>query len=399
MKKTSTLLILLVLALLTNVLSAQDATPEAVAPRSEPPNPDLVVWNEVASGLDRPLFLTNAGDGSGRLFIGEQGGRIMILNAAGALSDTPFLDVSSLLSSDVFGGGYTERGLLGLAFHPDYVTNGQFFIYYTDVNGNTVVARYTASADNPDAADPASATIIFTQAQPYPNHNGGQLAFGLDGYLYIGLGDGGSQGDPQGNGQNLASYLGKILRIDVNADTYQIPEDNPFVGDPNALPEIWSYGFRNPWRFSFDRVTGDLYMADVGQNQWEEINFQPASSAGGENYGWNLYEASTRYSSGARPDGLTMPIAEYNHNSGACSVSGGYVYRGEALPEMQGAYFFGDWCIGRIWTTYQGADGVWNTNVFMNTSYSISAFGEDEQGELYLINYYGGAVLRMERAG
>ncbi|MBF8285408.1 MAG: hypothetical protein HW378_4323 [Anaerolineales bacterium] len=264
------------------------------------------------SGLDEPVDLKHAGDGSGRLFVIEQPGRIRIVENGELLPD-PFLDIEPLVNSRG-----NEQGLLGLAFYPDYAANGLFFVNYTDVNGDTVVARYAVSADDPSRADPASAKIILQVDQPFPNHNGGDLVFGPDGYLYIGLGDGGSGGDPQGNGQNLNALLGKMLRIDVNhGDPYAIPPDNPFAGRAGARPEIWAYGLRNPWRYSFDRATGDLYIADVGQNAYEEVDFQPADSRGGENYGWNKYEGFHAYDGGAT-DGLTMPVAEYAHAVGGC---------------------------------------------------------------------------------
>ena len=245
-----------------------------------------------ASGFTRPLYVTHAGDGSGRLFVVEQGGMIWVLQDGQQL-DTPFLDVSDRVSPEALGSGYSERGLLGLAFHPNYAENGVFFINYTDRNGTSVTSRFSVSADDPNVADAASEEQLLMVEQPFANHNGGHLAFGPDGYLYLALGDGGSGGDPQNNAQNLSTLLGTILRLDVDADEgYAIPDDNPFVAQDDARPEIWAWGLRNPWRFSFDRETGDLYIADVGQNEWEEVNFQPASSPGGENYGWNPYEGS-----------------------------------------------------------------------------------------------------------
>jgi len=345
---------------------------------------------EVASGFNRPLFVTGAGDASSRLFIMDQFGHIWIMQD-GALLPQPFLDVSGIISTDA-----NERGLLGLAFHPNYAENGQFYIYYTDVSGDTVVARYLVSADDPNLADPASATYVLRADQPYPNHNGGHMSFGPDGYLYIGTGDGGSQGDPQRRAQNPNDLLGKILRLDVdNGNAYAIPADNPALTNSGLPGEIWALGLRNPWRFSFDRLTGDLYIADVGQNQWEEINFQPAG-VGGLNYGWNIMEGTRRYSGEPVIDGLTDPFFEYNHSNG-CSVTGGYVYRGQALPALQGVYFFADYCSGLIWSSYRDAAGVWQTNLFMDTDYSISSFGEDEAGELYILNH-GGSVLRLEAA-
>ncbi len=365
--------------------------------RSAPPNRAGVQLVPVASGFDRPLYVTHAGDGSGRLFVVEQSGKIWIVTD-GQRSETPFLDVGDLLENDVFSGGYTERGLLGLAFAPDYATSGVFYINYTDAGGNTVVARYHVSADNPNAADPASAVTLLTQEQPYANHNGGHMVFGADGYLYIAMGDGGSGGDPENRAQNLGTWLGKILRIDVSGDSYRVPEDNPFVGTEGVLPEIWAYGVRNPWRFSFDRETHDLYIGEVGQNAWEEINFQPADSAGGENYGWRVYEGTHPYSGEAALPDAVAPVAEYGHNLGA-SVTGGYVYRGTAIPDLVGAYFYGDFGSGTIWSLYRDASGAWHDEVFMqNTGYGISSFGEDESGELYVVDY-GGTVLRFEPAG
>ncbi len=349
----------------------------------------------VASGFSRPLYVTHAGDGSGRLFVVEQGGAIRVIKDGVVLAQ-PFLDVSGLISREALEDGYTERGLLGLAFHPGYADNGWLYINYTDVNGHTVVARYTVSADDPDRADPASAAPLLYVQQPYANHNGGHMAFGPDGYLYVSLGDGGSGGDPDGNGQNLATLLGSILRLDVNvADGYAIPADNPFVDREGAHPEIWAWGLRNVWRFSFDRATGDLYLADVGQNQWEEINFQPVSSAGGENYGWNAFEGTHVYSGQPAVSAVVAPVLEYAHSNGRCSVTGGYVYRGERIPALQGVYLYGDWCTGTIWSAQRDAGGFWQAVVSLESGRSISSFGEDEAGELYLVDY-GGEVLRFE---
>lgn len=389
MKKLTFVLVLV--ALLTATAAYAQETP-----RTTPPDAAAVQLVPVADGFDRPLYVTNAGDNSGRIFVVEQSGKIWIISDGQRL-ETPYLDVSSLLSRDVFGGGYTERGLLGLAFAPDYATSGIFYINYTDTSGTTIVARYHVSADNPDIADPASAATILWQEQPYPNHNGGQMAFGKDGYLYISMGDGGAGGDPENRAQNLETWLGKILRIDVSGETYAVPEDNPFVGDDSAQPEIWAYGVRNVWRFSFDRETGDLYLADVGQNQWEEVNFQPVDSSGGENYGWRPYEGTHPYSGEPAPAGMVLPVAEYPHSMGA-SISGGYVYRGSAIPELVGVYFFGDFGSGNIWSLFRDANGEWQSNMFMSSSgHTISSFGEDENGELYLVDY-GGTVYRFEPA-
>lgn len=345
---------------------------------------------EVASGLTRPLYAAHAGDNSGRLFIVEQDGLIRILKD-GQLNASPFLDVTHLVNRDG-----SEQGLLGLAFHPQFSENGQFFVNYTALDGDTVIARYTVSSTDADLADASSASIILTVDDPYANHNAGQLAFGPDGYLYIGMGDGGSANDPQGNGQNPQAILGKMLRLDVDSEQpYSIPADNPFVSDSRFLPEIWAWGLRNPWRYSFDRATGDLYIADVGQNQWEEINFQPAGE-GGQNYGWNAFEAAHAFGqASSTPENPTMPIAEYSHSDG-CSVTGGYVYRGADLPAMQGMYMFADFCSGTLWGTQRNASNEWETRVLLNTGRVVSSFGEDEKGELYLIDY-SGSILRFAK--
>lgn len=349
-------------------------------------NPDAYTFQKIADGLQKPLYLTHAGDGSGRLFIVEQPGRILIVQN-GVLLPDPFLDIEQLVNDDG-----NEQGLLGLAFSPAYAGNGHFFVHYSDANGDTTIVRYSVSSD-PNRADPASAQPVLHVDQPYANHNGGNLVFGPDGYLYIGLGDGGSQGDPNGNGQNLKALLGKMLRIDVNQEPYAIPPDNPFVNRADARPEIWAYGFRNPWRYSFDRTTDDLYIADVGQNDYEEVNFQPASSQGGEDYGWNFMEGLHPYR-GQAPDGLTAPVVEYSHDEGGCSVTGGYVYRGPSLTGLNGIYLFGDYCSGNIWGLARTAEGAWQKVNLWSTPFSISSFGEDEAGEVYVVDH-GGAVYQI----
>lgn len=383
----------ILLALLVFVVPAfaQD-TPVTVL--DTPPLADNVRLVQVADGFTRPLYLTHAGDGSGRLFVVEQGGRIFIIQDGERL-ETPFLNVSHLISAEAASGqGYSERGLLGLAFDPNYAENGYFFINYTDLQGTTQIVRYTVSDADPNVADPESAVQFLWQNQPFNNHNGGHITFGTDGYLYAGLGDGGMGGDPLGAGQDLSTWLGKILRIDVSGDVYAVPEDNPFVDQDGALPEIWAYGIRNPWRFSFDSQTGDLYMADVGQAQWEEVNFQPADSTGGENYGWNIYEGTHPYSGATLPANVTLPVAEYNHSQGI-SITGGYVYRGELLPELNGVYFYGDFGSGNVWALWRDSSFSWHSTAFFpNAPHSISSFGEDEAGELYLIDY-NGKVMRF----
>jgi glucose/arabinose dehydrogenase len=360
------------------------------------PDSSSVRMVEIATGFARPLYITHADDGSDRLFVVEQGGRIWILQNGERL-ENPFLDISAQVSPSANSWGYSEQGLLGIAFHPDYAENGIFFVNYTDQQENTVIARLNVSSDA-DRADAASLTPILNIPQPYSNHNGGYLAFGPDGYLYIGMGDGGSQGDPENNGQRLDTLLGKLLRIDVDvAGGYRVPDDNPFVAREGALPEIWAYGLRNPWRFSFDRETGDLFIGDVGGSAWEEVNFTPAGTVGGINYGWSLYEASQARGS-AGMDGLTMPILEYSHDQGV-SITGGYVYRGEAIPTLQGVYFYADFGFGTIWAAARDEAGIWQSQEFMrNTGYTVSSFGEDEAGELYIVNY-AGSIIQITPAG
>jgi len=347
----------------------------------------------VATDLLRPLFVT-APDGDPRLFIVEQRGVIKIL-ADGQVLATPFLDIDALV---VNTSGNDERGLLGLAFDPGYAENGRFYVNYVDLSNQTIIARYQVSGD-PDLADAGSAEVLLTIAQPYNNHNGGTLAFSpIDGYLYIGMGDGGSGGDPQNRAQNPLTLLGKMLRIDVGGlSGYAVPPDNPFVGNPAYLPEIWALGVRNPFRWSFDAATGDLWIADVGQNNWEEIDFQPAASTGGENYGWRLMEGTHCYDPpGGCDDGdpaLVYPIHEYDHDAG-CSVTGGTVYRGAALPELAGHYFFADFCSARIWTLRY--DGVAVSELTDRTEElapggglaigSIAAIAADGLGELCIVD-------------
>ena len=396
-------------------------------PQSDALPQALATWPQISlvehvSGLSLPVHITNAGDDTGRLFVVEQAGRIRIVRA-GSLEPTPFLDLSSAGADRVLCCG--ERGLLSLAFPPGFVSKGYFYVDYTrKPDGATVVARYTLSSD-PDRADPNSEQVILTIDQPFANHNGGQLAFGPDGYLYIGTGDGGSGGDPQNNAQNLASLLGKILRIGVefrqpgpsptaapytvflpaifNGDSmpYAIPPDNPFVGITGARPEIWALGLRNPWRFSFDRSTGDFYVADVGQNLYEEVDYQAVPSPGGENYGWNIMEGMHCYNAAScDASGLTLPVAEYEHGPGdsiGCSVTGGFVYRGPGNPGLQSIYFYGDYCQGRIWGL-QYAGGAWETTQLLDTPYSISTFGEDQAGEVFLADYSGGRLFQLAEA-
>jgi len=316
------------------------------------------------------VSLANAGDD--RMFYVRQSGQIKIMNPDGSIEATPFLDITPLVSS----GG--ERGLLGLAFAPDYETSGRFYVNYTNTAGDTTIARYTVSGD-PNIANP-DGTVLLTIEQPFSNHNGGNIHFGPDGYLWISMGDGGSGGDPDGNGQNTDVLLGKMLRIDVSGDAYTVPDDNPFVSGGGA-PEVWSYGLRNAWKFSFDRETGEVWIADVGQNQIEEINMMPSTDVG-LNYGWRCYEGNNTYDTSGcgNPDDMIFPVATYSHSGGRCSITGGYVYRGELYPNLQGYYFYADYCSGEIGTYQDGASSFVTTvpGTFITT------FGEDTNGELYV---------------
>jgi glucose/arabinose dehydrogenase len=325
------------------------------------------------------------------MFVVEQAGRIHVVEADGSVVDSPFLDLSARI---LYGG---ERGLLGLAFHPNYAENGRFFVNYTRLpNGENTVSEFQASDPAAPAVDAGSERVLVSVPDPAANHNGGALAFGPDGYLYLAMGDGGGQSDQFGNSQNLNSLLGKILRIDIDGSpaaglAYAIPPDNPFAAGGGS-PEIWAYGVRNPWRITFDRATGDLYIADVGGSAWEEINQQPAGAAGGVNYGWPLMEGS-----GCRvascPAGLVTPLAAYDHSLG-CTVIGGYVYRGTAQPAMTAAYLFADWCSGIVFTLdLDGGQAV--VKQILNSGLGPSSFGEDEAGEMYLVDHDGGGVYRV----
>jgi glucose/arabinose dehydrogenase len=337
------------------------------------PNPENYQWLDLGIGFERPVDIQNAGDGSGRLFVVEQPGRIRVIQN-GQLLETVFLDIVERVNDNG-----NEQGLLGLAFHPRYEENGRFFVNYTDTSSHNVIARFQVSAD-PNIADANSEAILISIDDPFANHNGGVLAFGPDGYLYAGLGDGGSQGDPFGNGQSLEALLGKLLRIDVdNGDPYAIPPGNPFGN------EIWALGLRNPWRISFDGQTGDLWIGDVGQGSLEEIDYLPSGSPGGANFGWNIMEGSQPYNGDPQP-GLVLPVAEYSHGEG-CSVTGGFVYRG-TMPEWQGIYLYGDYCSGIIWGLIKSGDS-WQNQMLFSTNFRISTFGVDESNELYLANLSG----------
>ena len=377
--------------------------PRLIASDATPPVWPALQLGAVVTSANSPVDLINAGDGSGRLFIVERGGRIRIWD--GRVQRT-FLDIRSRVNTNDSGGD--ERGLLGLAFPPDYATSGHFYVNYisstTSPRGATVVSRFSVNRANPNDALEDSEEVILTISQPEPNHNGGQIHFGPDGYLYIGLGDGGGAGDVHGsigNGQATNTFLGKMLRIDVEGtpdpgSNYAIPSDNPFLLDPEVPDEIWSFGLRNPWRWSFDRKTGDMYIADVGQYEWEEVNFIPASSTGGENFQWRRIEGFNTFNSGTRltKGTSTDPVFEYDHNAGS-SITGGYVYRGSRFPRMEGIYFFGDYNSGRIWGIQQDPAGNWLNREFLDTSLRISAFGEDEQGELYVASLFTGDIHRL----
>lgn len=386
----------------TRVPPTNTLAPTQIPPTTAPTNTRAATSNSnsftldiepIVTDLSEPIFATHAGDGTNRLFIVEQGGQILIFEN-GRLRAEPFLDLSDKITTDG-----NEQGLLGLAFHPDYKNNGQFFVHYSRArDGDTIVARYQVSND-PNVADASSEKIILHVTQPEANHNGGMLAFGPDGYLYIGMGDGGGAGDrhgTMGNGQALNTLLGKILRMDVNVETYRVPDDNPFVNSAAALPEIWSYGLRNPWRFSFDRATGDLYIGDVGQGSKEEIDFQPASSKGGENYGWRIMEGDECFdeSLNCNRSDLTAPIAVYSHDLG-CSVTGGYVYRGQKFAWLQGQYIFADYCTGIVWATARRTNGEWQTRRVTTFDDTISSFGEDEAGEMYVAGHKSGTIYKL----
>ncbi len=378
-----------VLAALVIILVAITMRPQLAAA--------VLAVEPVITNIAQPVRLV-APDGDPRLFVVRQGGRIEVYDQGGNRLDV-FLDISDLV------GTGSERGLLGLAFAPDYDISGRFYVDYTDVNGDTQIVRYHVSAD-PDVADPTSAEHLISVTQPYSNHNGGCLQFGPDGMLYIGLGDGGSAGDPQNRAQNVDLLLGKILRINVAmAPGYTNPPSNPLVGQPGR-DEIWAYGLRNPWCFSFDRQTGDLYIADVGQGELEEIDVQPASSSGGENYGWHLMEGTSCYDppSDCNDGTLVLPVHEYSHGGTPfrCSISGGYVYRGDALPALAGQYFFADYCSGQIWSgAWSAASGFgpvtdWTDQITPPGGFGgLASIGQDGLGELYVVDVGGDTVYRI----
>ena len=346
---------------------------------------------QLVDHLEQPVLLTTARDGTRRLFIIEKAGRIRIY-AKGKLEPTPFLDISERVNASG-----NEQGLLGLAFSPEFAKDQTFFVNYTNVDGDTVVARFRVSTDA-DIADPESETEVLQIDQPAGNHNGGMISFGPDGMLWIGMGDGGGGGDRYGNGQNPETLLGKMLRIDVTSDPsqpYTVLQNNARIGDADSpRAEIWAAGLRNPWRFSFDRVTGDLWIGDVGQNQIEEID-RVAAHSSGLNFGWPIMEGTTCYKgSDCTPHGLVGPVSEYKHGEEDCAVTGGYVYRGSKFAALAGVYLYGDYCSGRIWAVWFDPTGQWQTKLLLDSDLRISSFGEDEAGELYVVDY-GGAVYSV----
>jgi glucose/arabinose dehydrogenase len=360
------------------------------------PPPVQLELLQVASGFLNPLDIQQPADSSGRLFVVEQGGKIKIVNSVGSVLAAPFLDLTTKLVS----GG--EEGLLGLAFHPSYAQNGCFYVNYTTtrLTGNlqTVIAEYKATTPSSNTAS-TTESILFTVNQPFNNHNGGGLAFGPDGDLYIGLGDGGSEGDPQGNGQSLTTALGKMLRVSVSCNgTFTIPADNPFVGQPSPKNMIYAYGLRNPFRFSFDRQGGRFFVGDVGQDRLEEVDLINK----GDNDGWNIMEGDACFNPmiGCNMVGLTLPIFVYDHSAGDVTIIGGYVYRGSEIPSLAGLYVFGDEASGRIWTLTQTSPSVWTrAQILTAGAFQVTSFGQDQNGELYVTGYTSGTISRIHQVG
>jgi glucose/arabinose dehydrogenase len=380
-------------ATLVNTSTPQPTSTAVSSPTQSPsptnvqslPNPEEFNWQVVTEGVNQPTGMVSSLDGSGRMFVLEQAGLIRIFQDGELLSD-PFLDLRERVSMR----GSTTAGLLGLAFHPRYAENGYFFIHYTETGGESMIARYQTTKDT-GAGDPDSELRLLEISFPVGEHKGGDLAFGPDGYLYISVGDGGAggYGDQEGNAQNPGTLLGSILRIDVdNQEPYGVPPDNPFVSG-GGLPEVWAYGLRNPWRFTFDRLTGDMYISDVGENRWEEINFLPDGTPGGANFGWSYLEGTATYKE-RPPENLELvyPAAQYDHTQG-CSVTGGVVYRGAALPEWHGVYIYGDFCQGNVWGLLKMADGSWENELLHKVQGFITSFGQDEEGEVYLVDLSG----------
>ena len=416
------LLIVCLLAGWSGDAGAREAPLERVF-STTPQQPTAIALQPViTSGLEAPVYLIDPRDGSSRLFIVEEPGRIRIYSRnTSSLLSTPFLDITSRV---LYGG---EQGLLSVAFPPGYASKGYFYVYYTNKSGDNVVVRFHLTG-NPNIADPNSAeTILYLSHPANTNHNGGLLLFGPDGYLYIGTGDGGGSGDPAHNAQNPGALLGKILRIDVEPlpsipvvsnffaylpamfsagnpnsnPKYRIPPTNPYANTPGYRPEIWALGMRNPWRYSFDASNGDLFIGDVGQGAREEIDYQPHSSPGGENYGWNKMEGFLCYGAATCSQaGLTLPVFDYPHQNGQCSITGGFVYHGGAIPSLEGTYIYADYCTGTIWGLTKSGSSWNNPNneELLNTPHNVSSFGEDSSGELYLLDLSGGGVYKIVAA-
>lgn len=359
-------------------------------------NTQMINLEQYVTGLSAPTDIAHAGDE--RLFVVERRGKVRIIDKDGVLLSTPFIDIDNMVSN---ANGQDERGMLGIAFHPDYENNGFFYLNHTDNDDHTNVVRYTVDPSDPNIADPNSRELIIKIEQPYWNHNGGGIKFGPDGYLYIGMGDGGAGDDPQNYGQNKQSLLGKMLRINVdNGLPYTIPEDNPFVGDDTTLDEIWSIGMRNPWRFSFDKQTGDLWIGDVGQGKFEEVDYEPAGDAGGNNYGWRCYEGTDFTFNSSMADcneDYVAPIYEIAHQgfSGPCSLTGGFVYRGNTYTDLQGHYICADYCTGEFFTVAPDANGNWEGKEVATLNFGISTFGEDIYGELYAATLTQGRIYKV----
>ncbi|MCE7939225.1 glucose dehydrogenase [bacterium] len=380
----------------TRASTALPAPPATARARPWPPSDLAVALEPLVEGLDDPVAVVDAGDGSGRLFVVERQGVVRVVRD-GTVAEPAFLDLRDRVTDDA-----SEQGLLGLAFHPRYPADDRLFVDYTDGEGDTVVGVFRAPAGTA-VVDASAESVLLRQDQPAANHNGGHLAFGPDGYLYIGFGDGGT--DHRANAQRPGTWLGKILRVDVDADPpypaadrrYGIPASNPFAADPDFLPEIWAYGLRNPWRFGFDRLTGDLFIGDVGAGAWEEIDHQPAGDAGGRNYGWPIYEADGCYREDPDCDSAIVtvaPILSYPHEDGNCAVTGGTVYRGAASPALWGVYLYADYCSGRVWGAARDSAGAWRSVPLLDSSLAISSFGEDAAGEVYATDL-GGGVYRV----
>lgn len=395
--------LLIVAGVLSILASGSSSDGEGGGSPTTPPTITLSL-TPFASGLTSPVGVYNAGAGDNRLFVIELAGRIRIVQSNGTVVATPFLDISARVES----GG--ERGLLGLAFHPNYPGIPYFYVNYSNKGtGATHIARFSVTAD-PNVADPNSELILFTVDQPFANHNAGDIHFGPDGFLYIPLGDGGSGGDPGNRAQDMTLLLGKVARIDVDAaggadcvgdgsGQYAIPASNPFRnGVGGACDEIWAVGLRNPYRSSFDRLTGDFYIADVGQGAREEIDFQPVASAGGENYGWRCYEGNLPFNtSGCATSGFTFPVFDYDNPELGCAVIGGYVYRGTLFPALSGRYVFTDLCSGNFWDMIRDGTGVWRVALHTNLAqFGYVSFGEDANGEIYIVHQGNGTLSRLQ---